>query len=191
VGEQNGLNKTAAPNISENSQAFDFFLLYFQTIPAVTVQETSRYMQQNAQARNKPDIPDSQLLCMKDLYAFLAIIVQKMGHDHKPRMKLHWIKDEICHVPFYFSVMTRDRFLKILKYLQQKPPRQHGRSRLRQIMENETHTGRSKFKTFRTLSSNRTYRRGRSNGKIQRESHLLAVHKKEKRKRKEIWYKNL
>jgi hypothetical protein len=45
VGEQNMLNRTVAPNISGNSQHLEFFLLYFQTILAVTVQESSRYMQ--------------------------------------------------------------------------------------------------------------------------------------------------
>jgi hypothetical protein len=53
VGEQNRLNKTAAPNISENSQALDLFLLNLQTILAVTEQETNCYMQQDAKARNK------------------------------------------------------------------------------------------------------------------------------------------
>jgi hypothetical protein len=41
VGEQNGLNKTAAPNITENSQPRDFFFLYFYTILTVIVQETN------------------------------------------------------------------------------------------------------------------------------------------------------
>jgi hypothetical protein len=41
VGKQNGLNKTAAPNIAENSQPHDFFLLYFQTILTIVVQETN------------------------------------------------------------------------------------------------------------------------------------------------------
>jgi hypothetical protein len=41
VGEQRGLDKTAARNITENSQLHDFFLLYFQIILAVIVQETN------------------------------------------------------------------------------------------------------------------------------------------------------
>jgi hypothetical protein len=56
VGEQNGLNKTAAPSINEKSQPHDFFLLYFETILAVIVQETNQYMQHDAQAKNKLDI---------------------------------------------------------------------------------------------------------------------------------------
>ena len=53
---------------------------------------------------------------MKDILAFLALIIQ-MGHDHKPSIKSYWSKDELYHVPFYSNVMSRDRFLTILKYL--------------------------------------------------------------------------
>jgi hypothetical protein len=66
VGEQNGLNNTTSLNITENSQHRDFFLLYFQTILAVIVQETNQYMQQDAQARNKPDITYSQQISEKN-----------------------------------------------------------------------------------------------------------------------------
>jgi hypothetical protein len=54
------LNKVAVPNITKNSQPHEFFLLYFQTILAVIVQKTNQYMQQDAQARNKPDMAYSQ-----------------------------------------------------------------------------------------------------------------------------------
>jgi hypothetical protein len=96
VGEQSWLNKTATRNVTTNLEPRDFFLLYFQTILAVTVQESNRYMQQDAQARNKPDITYSQQVSIKDLrvYAFLAVIVQ-MGHDHKTSMKLYCTKDEL------------------------------------------------------------------------------------------------
>jgi hypothetical protein len=116
VGEKSGLNKTAAPNITENSQPFDLFLLYFQTILAVIVQETNQYMQQEAQTRNKPDITYSQKISVKNLYTFLAVIVQ-MCHNHKPDMILYWTKDELYHVPFYSSMVPLDHFLMILKYL--------------------------------------------------------------------------
>jgi hypothetical protein len=48
VGEKNGLKKTAARNITENSQPCEYFLLYFHTILAIIVQETNRYVQQDA-----------------------------------------------------------------------------------------------------------------------------------------------
>jgi hypothetical protein len=88
AGEQSELNKTAARNITQNLQPHDFFMLYFQTVLAVIVQETNQYIQQDARARNKPDITYSQQISSKDLYAYLAVIVQ-MGHNHKPSMKLY------------------------------------------------------------------------------------------------------
>jgi hypothetical protein len=72
-------------------------------------------MQQDAHVRNEQDSPYSQKINLKDLYAFLAVIVQ-MGHDHKPSKKLYWTKDELYHVPFYYSVMPYDSFQMILKY---------------------------------------------------------------------------
>lgn len=53
VGEQKGLNRAAAPSITENLQPCELFLLYFKTVLRVIVQETNRYVQQDAQARNK------------------------------------------------------------------------------------------------------------------------------------------
>jgi hypothetical protein len=73
-------------------------------------------MQQDAQARVKPDITYSKQTRIKVIYTFLAVIVQ-MGHDHKSSMKLYWTKDKLYFVPFYSSVMPHDRFLTILKYL--------------------------------------------------------------------------
>jgi hypothetical protein len=91
-------------------------LPYIQTILAVIVQETNRYVQQDAQARNKQDITYSQRVSAKDLYEFLQVTVQ-MGHDHKPSMKLYWTKDKLCRIPFYSGEMSRDRFLTVQKYL--------------------------------------------------------------------------
>jgi hypothetical protein len=94
VGQQSVLDKTAAPIITENSQPRDFFLLYFQTIPSVIVQETNRCKQQDTQARNKRNITYSQQISVKDLYAFVAV-TGEIGHDHKPSRKRYWTKDEL------------------------------------------------------------------------------------------------
>jgi hypothetical protein len=87
-------------------------------------------MQQDAQARSsKPDIPYSQQISLRKLYAFLAIVAQ-MGHDQKSCMKLYWTKEEICCISFYSGMMPCVHFLKILKYLHdsQNSPIQDGRS---------------------------------------------------------------
>jgi hypothetical protein len=112
VGEQNGLNKTTAFSSFENPHPLDFFLLYFQTIILLIVQETNHCMQQGAQTRNKPDIPDSQQINMNDLCAFIAIIVQT-GYYHRPSMILYWTKYGLCHVLLYCSVMPHELLLII------------------------------------------------------------------------------
>jgi hypothetical protein len=51
VGEENWLNKAAAPNIPENSQR-TYFLFCFQDILRLIIQKTNHYMQQDVQARH-------------------------------------------------------------------------------------------------------------------------------------------
>jgi hypothetical protein len=87
VGEQNELNKTTAPDIYENSQPLSLVLLYFQIVLSVTVQEANCFMQNYAHTRNTSDIPHSQQIVVKGLYAFLTVVAQ-MGHGCKRRMDL-------------------------------------------------------------------------------------------------------
>lgn len=72
-------------------------------------------MEQVFTAKGKT-LPPTQEIFMKDLLAFLALVIQ-MGYDHKPSITSYWTKDELYHVPFYSNVMSQDRFLTILKYL--------------------------------------------------------------------------
>jgi hypothetical protein len=51
-----------------------------------------------------------------DHYAFTPIIAH-MGHDHKPSVKVGWTTDEMYCLAFYSSVVPRNYFLKILKFL--------------------------------------------------------------------------
>jgi hypothetical protein len=72
-------------------------------------------MQQDVQARNKPDIPHSQKMSTEDLHAVLTVIVHT-GHNYKPSMTLYKAKDKPYHIHFYSNVVPH-RFFKILKYL--------------------------------------------------------------------------
>jgi hypothetical protein len=89
-------------------------LLFWLILPIVLL-ETNRYMEQVFTAKGKT-LPLTEEIFMKDLLAFLAPVIQ-MGHDHKPSIKSYWMKDELYHVPFYSTVMSRHQFLTILKYL--------------------------------------------------------------------------
>jgi hypothetical protein len=50
------------------------------------------------------------------MFSFFALLLQ-MGHDHKPNLKSYWTNDELYHIAFHSNVMSRRRFLTILKYL--------------------------------------------------------------------------
>jgi hypothetical protein len=110
----------------------------------------------------KPVIPCSQQVSINDVYTFLAAVVQ-MGHNHKPSMELYWTKGGLYRIPFYSSVIPRDHFLIVLKHLyfvdNLKPITKTEKI---QIMTDYGMSGKH-------LTSNRS-----NNGKIQRESHLLA-----------------
>jgi hypothetical protein len=71
-------------------------------------------MQQDAQIRNNLNISSFLQISMKDLYAFLAIIVQ-MDRNCKHSIKLYCTNDELYHAPFYSSMISHDCFLKDLK----------------------------------------------------------------------------
>jgi hypothetical protein len=77
---QNGLNKTAAPNISENSHPLHQFLLYFQLTLPVTVQEDWLLCSARCPSKKQAKYFRSLASEHEELHAFLAVIVQ-MCHD--------------------------------------------------------------------------------------------------------------
>jgi hypothetical protein len=111
IGQQNGLNKEAAPDITNDATPGEYFMLFFRNVLPILL-ETNRYMEQAFTAENKT-LPPSQEILMKYMFAFFALVIQ-MDHDHKPSLKSYWTKDELYHIPFYSNVMSRDRFLTVL-----------------------------------------------------------------------------
>ena len=54
--------------------------------------------------------------CIEELMAFIGLNVA-MGMLHLPQVKDYWSTSKILSTPWFPSVMSRDRFLKILKFL--------------------------------------------------------------------------
>jgi hypothetical protein len=52
------------------------------------------------------------------MYNFLAIIIQ-MRHDVQNTLKTYWLNAELLFTPFYTNIMKHDRFLHILRFLNQ------------------------------------------------------------------------
>jgi hypothetical protein len=115
IGQRNGLNKEAAPEITSDATPGDYFMLFFCNVLPIILLETNRYMQQAFTAANKT-LPPSQEILMRYMFSFFALLLQ-MGHDHKPSLKSYWTNDELYHIAFYSNVMSRRRLLTILKYL--------------------------------------------------------------------------
>jgi hypothetical protein len=112
-----GINRSAAPNINAHSSPFSIFILFFQQIFHILLQETSRYFQQFMACQDAPcpsvKPPD---ITIEELYKFLATIIQ-MGHDQQDSLKNYWSRDEHYYTPVYHNTMVRDRFFHIMRFL--------------------------------------------------------------------------
>ncbi|PNF29671.1 PiggyBac transposable element-derived protein 4 [Cryptotermes secundus] len=117
TGPPSGINRSAAPNINSQSSPFSIFILFFQQIFQILVQESNRYFHQFLARQDAPgpsvQPPD---VTIEEIYNFLAIIIQ-MGHDQRDTLKDYWSRDEQYYTPFYRNTMVRDRFLHILRFL--------------------------------------------------------------------------
>jgi hypothetical protein len=117
TGYPNGINRTAAPDINATSSPFSIFILFFQRVFQILLEESNRYFHQFLATQNNPgpsvQPPD---ITIEELYTFLAIILQ-MGHDQRDSMKDYWSRDEQYHTPFFHNTLVRDRFFHILRFL--------------------------------------------------------------------------
>jgi len=55
-------------------------------------------------------------LTVEELQAFIAIHIA-MGLLHLPQIKDYWATSVVLATPWFPSIMARDRFLTILKYI--------------------------------------------------------------------------
>jgi hypothetical protein len=115
IGEQNGLDKEAAPDITNEATPGDYFMLFFCTVLPIILLQTNHYMDQVFAAKDKT-LRRLREILMKDMFAFFTLVIQ-MGHHHKPSLRSYWSKDELYCIPFYSNVLSRDWFLTVLKYL--------------------------------------------------------------------------
>lgn len=102
-------------SISENNPID--YLKYFFDSPVFEriVEETNRYASQNHKVQ-----PSHQIrwfpLTKDELERFLGLSIL-MGHVRKGDLKDYWSKDPLLHTPIFGEIMSRDRYLAILRYL--------------------------------------------------------------------------
>ena len=115
TGAERGKNNNEAPHINDGSTPLSVFLLYFAEIITLLVEETNRYYHDHHDKLDEgpsplPDVTDAEM------FSFLAIIIL-MGHNLHDRLRDYWATSDHFYTPFYSSVMKRDRYFHILRFL--------------------------------------------------------------------------
>ena len=79
------------------------------------VDETKRYAQQTIDSN-----PDQQFswhpATIPEMMAFVALFIA-MGINKSSQYRVYWSTSEILQIPFYPSIMSRNRFSSILRFL--------------------------------------------------------------------------
>lgn len=83
------------------------------------------FFQQNPQKKGKVNGLVWKAVTGNDVFTFLSLLMA-MGVTHLPRYAMYWKKDVMCSGPPIFckEVMSRDRFLSIMKFLRFSSVRQ-------------------------------------------------------------------
>ena len=107
--------------LTEDAKELDYFLLFFDDeIVDHIVRETNRYYLQMRE-ENPNCLGRSHQLSWKpvssnDIYMFFCIQLT-MSHVKKNRIYDYWSLDEVFETPIFPKLMSRDRFLQILRCL--------------------------------------------------------------------------
>ena len=100
--------------LGENMKSVDFFQLYFtEAVWNLIVDQTNLYAEQKRGADDRSVWYD---LTVDEFKAWIALTLN-MGVVKKPFLRLYWSTDTIFQTPFFPAVMSRDRYLQIMRYL--------------------------------------------------------------------------
>jgi hypothetical protein len=115
TGGPSGLKNSEAPHINDGSSPLSVFLLYFTEIIPLLVVESNRYYHNYIDSlKDGPSpLPD---MTETEMFVFLALTIQ-MGHCLREKLTDYWSRNEQLYTPFYSNMMSRDRYLHILRFL--------------------------------------------------------------------------
>jgi len=108
--------------LPDDPSPYDYFKLYVtDELVDMMVRETNRYAAQFI-ADNIGSLKPHSLLHKwretdNDEMSVLLGLLLHMGLVYKPRLSMYWSVDELFHTPLFSSVMSRDRFLILLRFL--------------------------------------------------------------------------
>jgi len=115
TGGPRGKKDNEASHINDGSSLLSVFLLYFAEIITLLVVETNRFYHDYLDRIDDGPSPDPDVT-EAEMFVFLALTVQ-MGHGVRDKLTDYWSTLDHLYTPFYGTVMNRDRYLHILRYL--------------------------------------------------------------------------
>ena len=94
----------------------EFFKLYYcQLVWDMLVDKTNRYAQQTIDSHPYQQVswhPTN----VPEIMAFVALLIA-MGINKSSQCRMYWSTSEILHIPLYPSIMSRNRFSSIIRFL--------------------------------------------------------------------------
>ena len=102
-------------HINDSSSPLSIFLLYFVEIITLQVVETNHYYHDYIGRLDDGPSPEPDVT-EAEMFAFLALTIQ-MGHGIRDKLTDYWATVDQLYTPLYGTMMKRDRYLHILRYL--------------------------------------------------------------------------
>ncbi|KAG8239259.1 hypothetical protein J437_LFUL010649 [Ladona fulva] len=90
-----------------DSTPLEVFLLFFEVIISLLVQETNRYYLHFLAKQDEGPSPQIDVT-FSEMMTFLAIVIQ-MGHDIRDTLKDYWSQLEQFYTAFFGNTMLHDR----------------------------------------------------------------------------------
>lgn len=100
----------------KGDERIDYFKLYFDlSLLQMIIEETNRYQLQNV-GPERSKMKSWISLTVEEFKKFLGLSIL-MGHVLKGLLKNYWSTDPLLSTPIFIQMMTRNRYLQILRYL--------------------------------------------------------------------------
>lgn len=103
-----------------DASPFDYFRLFVtDELIKILVRETNLYAEQfirDTKVKDKSRVKNWKNLTEKEMWQFLALLFLT-GIIKKPKLNMYWSTNAMFATPFFNTVMSRDRFLLICKFL--------------------------------------------------------------------------
>ncbi|XP_040070609.1 piggyBac transposable element-derived protein 4-like [Ixodes scapularis] len=104
-------------HLEEGNGVVEYFEQFFdEELVDLIVAETNRYATQFLRSHHVSHLKTWRQIDKKELMTFFALIILQ-GVIEKPDVKSYWSTREVLRTPAFGDVMSRDRFMLIMKFL--------------------------------------------------------------------------